>query len=344
MKLVVVIFAVCCTLVNVPNASTQVVDLKMDFQTNSVMQLDQASDGTIWGITSSNIDRLPTIAGVWSVRSTNGGTSWDTACITDNWWRWGVDIAAVSATTAYAVTMREDTIELYRTTDGRKWNAVSASNVGLDNIMAVHFFNERIGFIIGTQGRKIERKFIVSRTSDGGATWQASLPLLPDPPTEVLADMNDRAVCWKGATVCVGMNTGRILVTHDSAQTWKFIRTPLRTINAITLITENGQQTMCAYHTQADGTVRAFSSNDDKTWTNAPLPPNVKKVYGARELADGKWVSIPRSLFNAGSVDLQTGVPVPVPQGCDALLPIRGGVLCSQELFLGKGLVRIELH
>ena len=344
MKHVVVVLAVCCTLVNVPKSSTQVVDLKMDFQTNSVMQLDQASDGTIWGITSSNIDRLPTIAGVWSVRSTNGGISWDTACITDNWWRWGVDIAAQDANTAYAVTMREDTLELYRKVKGSTWVQLNPSTVALDNVMAVHFFNERVGFIIGTQGRKIERKFIVSRTSDGGATWQASLPLLPDPPTEVLADNNDRAVCWKGATVCVGMNTGRILVTHDSAQTWKFIRTPLRSISAITLITENGQQTMSAYHTQADGTVRAFTSSDDKTWTMAPLPPTVKKVYGAREIGEGTWVSIPRSLYNARSVNLQTGEPVPMPPGCDALLAMPGGILCSQELFLGKGLVKIELH
>lgn len=320
---------------------SQTINLGMDFQTNSVMQLTQASDGTLWGITSSNIDRLPTIAGVWSVRSTNGGATWDTACITDNWWRWGVDIAAQDAGSAYAVTMREDTLELYHTKNGKQWSWVAPRTMSLDNVLGVHFFNARVGFVLGTHGRKIERKFIVSTTTDGGATWLPSLALLPDPPTEVYADYNDRAVCWKGATVCIGMNSGRILYSADSAVTWKFLRTPLQTISALMIREGEHGQTIIAMQTKPDGSVRAVQSANGFTWTNAPLPKTITNVHGARELPDGSWVSVPRSLMHSGCIDFDTGKSLNLPPGCDGLAVGTNYLFTGQELLPGKGLIKV---
>jgi hypothetical protein len=43
----------------------QDISVGLDIQTNAVVQLERGFDGSIWGITSSSMDLLPTVAGVF---------------------------------------------------------------------------------------------------------------------------------------------------------------------------------------------------------------------------------------------------------------------------------------
>ncbi len=329
-------------------SSGQVINLKMDFQTNSVMQLDRAEDGTIWGITSSNIDRLPTIAGVWAVRSTDEGKSWDTSCVTADWWRWGVDVCAVSAQTAWVVTMREDTVELRQTTNGGKsWAVIRPEAVGLDRPVNVHFFDAKHGTVLGTQGRRIERKWVVARTTDGGATWTQSLPMLAEPPTESLADLNDRSVSWNDDHLYVAMNSGRILQSTDRGVSWRFLVCPLRPITGLIVQTADaaskGASTLRVYSTGSNGVVQSMETTTGDQWTNVAVPPTLHHVYGLRQLMNGRIVTIPRSLLSANMVDVHTGMPLPAPPRCDGLLPTADGALLGQEVVWGQGIIRVQL-
>jgi photosystem II stability/assembly factor-like uncharacterized protein len=323
--------------------SAQVVDLKMDFQTNSIMQLSQAQDGAIWGITSSNIDRLPTIAGVWAIRSTDGGKKWESSAITEDWWRWGVDICAVSASTAWALTKREDTVELYRTTDGGKhWLVMDPLTLGLDRPVNVHFFSSKVGVVIGTQGRRIERKWVAARTTDGGATWTQSLPLLAEPPTEDLASLNDRSAAWDGALLYVPMNAGRVLFTTDEGKTWQFMASPLGRLAGLT-VEYNGKAapSLRLFANRDDQTVKSLATTDGTSWKDAPVRANLTRLSGVRTLANGHLVTVPRALYNTPCVDVDTGERLGVPDGADALLPLKDGLLCGQEVMPGQGLIRI---
>lgn len=336
------LIALLCWLAASACAVGQVIDLRMDFQTNSVMQLESAADGTVWGITSSNIDRLPTIAGVWAVRSTDGGTTWDTSCITADWWRWGVDIAAVSATSAYAIVKREDTVALFRVTDARSWRRVDSAEIGIGNPFCLHFFTRNVGVIIGTQGRRIERKWVVARTTDGGTTWVRSIPLLADPPVEQLATLNDRATGWSHTCLCIAMNSGRMLVTTDAGVTWQFHRSPIGRVSGVAVVKQDSTFAFRLFANRADGTVTSGMWTPSG-FTKRSVHPSVKRLDGVRILESGAVVSVPRSLSGIECVDVDSGVPIPLPARTDALLEVNGFLFSAQDLVPGRGLVKVKV-
>ncbi|MCX6141417.1 MAG: hypothetical protein NTX15_11440 [Candidatus Kapabacteria bacterium] len=167
------------------------IDLGLDFQMNSIAQIERAFDGALWGLTSTTQETMPTVAGVYTFVSTNNGLRWDSGCVTPSWWRWGQEIAAISAKEAWVITVREDTTELQRTTDGGKtWLRMSANLTRISRPSSIQFFSAKVGFILGQEGRAIERKWVVSRTTDGGTTWNTSTPMLAEPASEMSAERN----------------------------------------------------------------------------------------------------------------------------------------------------------
>lgn len=332
-----------CFLIIATTAPAQVVDLKLDFQTNSVMQIDTSADGTtLWGITSSNVDRLPTIAGVYAVRSTNNGTSWDTSCITPDWWRWGISIAAVNAVHAYAIINRDDTTWLARTLDGKTWLEVNPAMMDISNPLFIHFFNPRVGVVLGTQGRKIERKWVVARTTDGGASWTPSIAMLAEPPTESIGSFNARSAAWDGGTLVIGMNSQRYLITTDTGQTWTFERSPIGRIAGAVISSSGGLQRIQLLANQPSGTVRSVTSTNGGPWQDVTIHPSVKKVDGVRLVASEGIVTIPRSLSNIPCIDIGRGTTVPFPQRVDALAVKGPYLFTSQELMPRQGIVRLQ--
>lgn len=325
-------------------APAQTIDLKLDFQMNSVMQLDVATDGTMWGITSSNADLMPTIAGVYAVYSTNSGVSWDTSCITPNWWRWGTDIAAQGALQAWAITTHVDTTELWRTTNGgKRWELVNPGTLGLDRVMSIHFFTSAIGVAVGFSGRRIDRKWVVSRTTDGGTTWAQSIPFLAEPPTETLADVNDRSTAWKGGELCVGLSSGRILSTTNRGETWTMISSPLETVNGIVIEHVASEHSIFAVQSGHKDGIKAMRTTNGTAWTSVTLAPAVEKVAGLRSLPDGRVVTVPRSLMGIGCIDVRTGASQSIPPGSDGLAIVGSVLFAGRELLPGGGLQRVEV-
>ncbi|MBK7032787.1 MAG: hypothetical protein IPH49_05900 [Ignavibacteria bacterium] len=286
-----------CCLILVLTSGTRVlaeeIDLGIDFQMNAIAQIERAFDGTIWGLTSTTQETMPTVAGVYAFVSSNG-VKWDSTCVTPNWWRWGVDIAPISAKEAWVIMQREDTTELYRTVNGgKKWSMVLPEQVRLKNPHFIHFFTPTIGIIIGQEGRTIERKWVVSRTTDGGSTWTTSTPMLAEPATEEPTERNDRSVCVAGGEVHIGMSSGRVMNTQDSGKTWRFMRVPLGgSISSIARIT--GRR-LLVVHTASTGQMRGATTNDQgDTWnTLVLLPTDVPPLHGLRSCADGSIVTIP---------------------------------------------------
>jgi len=336
-----VVLAICTVA-----ASAQPIDLRLDFQTNAVVQLERAFDGTLWGITASSMDRLPTLAGVYTVRSTDQGKTWDTSCVTPDWWRWGVQISPQSATTAWAFVLRDDvsdTLECYRTTTGgASWIRIDPMDVGLARLFSVTFFSEAVGVAIGSTGRAVTSKWVVSRTTDGGRTWalgrdmQAFL-------NEKIAQRNDRALGRHGSTLAVGMTTGRVLISRDSGASWSFSITPIRgPISAVACTPDGG---VLVVQTTSSGVSTAFRTADGSLWTPQSLPAGVNNVRGLRVLSDGSFATIPNDVESSAltliTADLQRAVPLK-NSGCFGVVELNGGqLLTGTETVPGGGLLRL---
>ncbi len=337
----VVILAICTVA-----ASAQPIDLRLDFQTNAVVQLERAFDGTLWGITASSMDRLPTLAGVYTVRSTDMGQTWDTSCVTPDWWRWGVQIAPQSANTAWAFVLRDDvtdTLECYRTTTGgASWVRIEPIDVGLARLFDVQFFSETVGVAIGSTGRAVTSKWVVSRTTDGGRTWtlgrdmQAFL-------NEQIAQRNGRSISRNGGSLAVGMTTGRLLITSDSGASWSFAITPIR--GPISAVTHTANGDLLAVQTSSTGNSTAHRSADGSSWTLQALPVGLNNVRGLRLLKDGALATIPNDVEASGlsviTADLQRASSLK-NSGCFGVIELPDGqLLTGTETVPRGGLLRL---
>lgn len=328
------------------SGSAQIIDLGQDFETNAIVQLEYGFDGSVWGISSSSLERMPTVAGVYAVRSTDRGLTWDTTAITQNWWRWGSDICPISAQVAYAITLRMDTTELYKTTNGGEtWIEQTVNDVKVERIVSVQFFSPEYGVIVGSVGRTIERKWVISRTTDGGATWKTLLPMLPEPPHETIAEKNDRSQELFGGVMYIGMSNGRILSTLDSGATWKFMKTGHGgTVNTVIALPDGS---LMAVHTLENGSNHAVVSTDSKNWYVSKLPKGTPPLHGVRSLRNGSFITIPNALTNTPAVVITGNMRDVTPVSTDEVYSVlhfsQTQILCGTELLMGKGLVTYTL-
>lgn len=323
--------------------SAQDINVGLDIQTNAVVQLERGFDGSIWGITSSSMDLLPTVAGVFAVRSSDEGATWESSTVTPNWWRWGTDICPLTKQEAWATVIRdevEDTLEVFRTRDGGKsWMLVAPADVKVDRIHSVHFFSSNVGIVIGSVGRKIEHKWVISRTTDGGSTWTVSMAQTAFG-QEQIAERNDRSTARFGDACWVGMTSGRILFTQDKGATWSFISSPLGgSVNAIVPLRDGR---LLAVRTKKDGTSTAMTTRDGNSWEPATLPAGVMNVHGLLACSDGSIVTVPSEITQTPlmriSADLATATKV-ADVGTFGVIEVKGGALLTgTEAVRGKGL------
>ncbi len=322
------------------------IDFGIDFQMNAVAQIERAFDGTFWGITSTTQESMPTVAGVYTFISTNGGLHWDSSCVTPNWWRWGQEIAAISVKEAWVIAVREDTTEMYRTVDrGKRWTIVSPSLTRISKPFAIHFYSPFVGVVIGQEGRAIERKWVVSRTTDGGVTWKTSLPMLAEPATEQPAERNDRSFWAQAGEVFVGMSSGRVLFSLDSGQSWKFMRTPLGgSVNSIARISESR---LLVVNTTTQGLMRPATTTDyGASWnTLVQLPQDTPPLHGLRLCPDGSIVTIPNELTKTPltkiAIDLSSARIISALAGYSVEAQLDGTYLVGAEIVPGQGMRRV---
>ena len=328
-------------------ASAQMIDLGLDFQTNAIVQVERGFDGSIWGISGSSMDRLPTLAGVYTIRSTDGGTSWDTSSITQDWWRWGVELIPISKDICWAFTLRDDvndTLECFRTADGgASWTRIEPMDVGLARLVDVEFFTPQIGVAIGSTGRSVTSKWVVSRTTDGGKTWELSRDMQAHY-NEKIAQRNDRATHRVGNTYIVGMTSGRLLITRDAGATWAFLTPPIG--GAVSAVVDVKGMGVIAVRTTDDGGFTSAVSADDATWTGARMPAGVRDIRGFRLLRDGSIATIPNDVQHAPLMILKSDLSSATTlkqHSCFGVLELDDATLLTgTELVPGQGLLRVQ--
>lgn len=322
------------------------IDLGLDFQMNSIAQLERAFDGALWGLSSTTQETMPTVAGVYTFLSTNNGARWDSSCVTPSWWRWGQEIAAISAKEAWVITVREDTTELQRTSNGGKsWSRVTASLTRISRPISIQFFSPKVGFILGQEGRAIERKWVVSRTSDGGVTWTTSIAMLAEPASEAPAERNSRSVWKEQGAIYIGMSSGRILYSLDSGLTWKFATTPVG--GAVNSIGRISKGRLLAVNTSSTGVMRQATSTDNgASWSIIlALPQDTPPLHGLRAAKDGSLLTIPNEYTKTAltrlSNDLSTAKILSTQPAYSVLEQADGTFLVGAEILPGQGIRKV---
>jgi photosystem II stability/assembly factor-like uncharacterized protein len=164
-------------------------------------------------------------AGGTVIRTTNGGTSWQSVgggAIGSN------DIYtmdAVSATTAFVSTTPSTTTFIYRTTDGgSSWQQVYSLAGGfMDGIRMADAVN---GIAVGDPvGSPL--KWVVLQTSDGGATW-TRIATEPTPNSSTEAGWNNAFYTMANNQYAwFGTNNNGIWRTTDGGSSWSFAVTTL---------------------------------------------------------------------------------------------------------------------
>lgn len=128
-------------------------------------------------------------------RSNNGGKSWNWMTVTgfeNNDFR---DIEAFDGATAIIMAISEPAYLLKTTDGGETWKVVYENKTKGMFLDAMEFWNEQAGIVIGDP---IEGRFFVTRTFDGGNTWQ-DIPFTNRP----IADSGEACFAASGTNIRV---------------------------------------------------------------------------------------------------------------------------------------------
>jgi Secretion system C-terminal sorting domain len=171
----------------------------------------------VWAIADSTYTNpLPSTFVPRLLRTINGGTTWQVLTIPDAAGRFGLDIHAVDATTAWITVQKLGSgtgHDVYKTTDGgatwvSKFNTYAAS-------LFVRFYDAQNGFIWN--------RHAFAKTTNGGESWN---------PTTITGWSNTEGFYTAGITnSCItigdtimgGTSTSRICMSPDRGTTWKFL-------------------------------------------------------------------------------------------------------------------------
>jgi photosystem II stability/assembly factor-like uncharacterized protein len=181
-----------------------------------ILGISVVNKDIVWAIADSTyVSPLPSNFSVKVLKTTNGGASWQVYDVAPATGRYGLDIYAVDATTAWIAVQKPSSStnnDVFKTTDGgttwtSKFNTYAAS-------CYVRFFDAQNGFIWN--------RHAFARTTDGGNTWN---------PTTVTGWVNTEGFFLAGITngcitigdtIMAGTSTSRICMSPDRGTTWKF--------------------------------------------------------------------------------------------------------------------------
>ncbi len=229
--------------------------------------------------------------GTW-VRTTNGGTSWQTSQVPGAEKLQFRDVHAVSADKAWVLSIGPgEQSRIYLTTDGgAHWRQQFVNDQPKAFLDCMDFWDERQAVVIGDS---VDGKADLLRTDDGGAHWArlpaAALPAAPNGEGSFAASGTCLIARPGGLAWAVVSSPGhaRLLKSSDHGRNWSALALP------ITARTESGPQTvafrddrhgmvLAGGRTLAEGDVAAAATEDGGiTWTPRNAPKQVQGVWGA---------------------------------------------------------------
>lgn len=227
------------------------------------------------------------------LRTTDGGKTWQLRSIPGSDSLQFRDVYAVSAQTAYVLSIGKGTkSRIYKTTDGGKtWTLqfkASHSDAFFD---CMAFWTPKAGIAFNDA---VDGEFIIIKTTNGGKEWKR-IPLkrVPDArPGEAsfaasgtCVTVQSDSTAWIGTG---GIAQPRILKTTDRGETWKTYPVPLdagKAAGAASVIFRDLQHGMVlggdiAKPATSDSSA-AVTTDGGVTWKLATTPPLNSPVYGA---------------------------------------------------------------
>jgi len=263
-------------------------------QPSSVSTVEQVSGTTALLIAVSPVnDRIVWLSGArgtW-VRTTDGGTTWQTGQVPGADSLQFRDVHAVDANTAYLLSIGEGSASrIYKTTDaGTTWTQQFTNSEPKGFYDCMDFWDAKRGIVMGDA---IDGQIAMLRTDDGGATW-TRIPgsALPAAQTDEgsFAASGTCVVARKGGhawIVASNPDHGRVLHTADYGRTWSVDTLPLTTRAG------SGPQSVAFRDTRfgmafgggnnavAGDILIAVTANGGSTWAARTSPTLTRGVWG----------------------------------------------------------------
>ncbi len=263
-------------------AFTQVVRTEQTSGTTSLLiAVSPVNEQVVW---------LSGARGTW-VRTTDGGTTWQTGRVPGADSLQFRDVHAVSASTAFLLSIGNgNASRIYKTTDaGATWTQQFTNDDPKGFYDCMDFWDAKRGIVIGDA---IDGTIAMLRTDDGGAHW-TRIPTTSLPAAQAnegsFAASGTCAVTQKGGhawIVASNADHGRVLHTRDYGRTWRVDTLPLTTRSG------SGPQSIAFRDTQhgmalgggnsaaAGDLLIATTDNGGATWTARTSPPLGTGVWG----------------------------------------------------------------
>ncbi|HEY2722906.1 MAG TPA: oxidoreductase [Chitinophagaceae bacterium] len=217
-------------------------------------------------------------------KSTNGGKNWKWITVKGFEKRDFRDIEAFDATTAVIISVDEPAYILKTADGGDSWKVVYENKIKGMFLDAMEFWNEQSGIVIGDP---IDGRFFVTRTFDGGNTWQ-DIPYEQRP----IADSGEACFAASGTNVRA-LNPGEAVFVSGGLKSRIFIRNSVIDLpiiqgkettgaNSVSILDHdkrNGAKKMIVvggdFNSDTASDRNCFYSEDGgKTWTASKVPPH----------------------------------------------------------------------
>jgi photosystem II stability/assembly factor-like uncharacterized protein len=164
-------------------------------------------------------------------RTTDGGAHWTSSVVPDAEKLDFRDVHAVSADTAYLLSIGEgDSSRIYKTTDaGRTWSLQFKNSNPKAFFDGIAFWNADNGIAFSDP---VDGKFLILRTTDGGQRWtevsRANIPLATSGEAAFAASGTSIAVQGtRNVWIATGGAVARVLRSTDGGTTWTVAPTPI---------------------------------------------------------------------------------------------------------------------
>ena len=180
-----------------------------------VLSISIVNKDVVWAIADTTfVNPVPSTHSVKLLKTTNGGASWQVSSVAPAEGRYGLDIHAVDASTAWLAVQRIGSSghSLLKTTDGgvtwtEKFNTYAAS-------LFVRFFDAQNGFIWN--------RHAFAKTTNGGDSWNPTTVAGWSNTEGFLTGSITNSCITIGDTIMGGTSTSRICMSPDRGTTWKF--------------------------------------------------------------------------------------------------------------------------